>query len=215
MKTGFATLSALVFAFTVFGQSVIKRKLITGVYANEREFLAREPSITKPFKIVPNIDISFNETNAKMDTTETGITYQYLDSTQKHKNAFGFCDGTDIYLGAKRFGYDKMDFVGKYSFINTNYNYANGSFVPLILAAGPISLMSAAVLIGEVVKKPTKKYLFFINKSGKLHEATGQAIGWFLKDDKDLLDGFNAEKKYNNEVFKKYLMKMNERYPES
>jgi hypothetical protein len=44
-------------------------------------------------------------------------------------------------------------------------------------------------------------------------EATAQAIGFLLKKDKDFSKEYNAEKKLNNEVFKKYLLKMNERYP--
>ena len=55
--------------------------------------------------------------------------------------------------------------------------------------------------------------IFYFNKNGEFLEATPQAIGFLLRKDKDFLKEYNAEKKVNNIVYKKYLLKMNERYP--
>lgn len=222
MKIAFSILTGLLFTINLFGQdSIPKTKLPIGIYVTEKEFVERKPSITKPFKIVPDIEIRFDKDNEKNDTIKNGLTYQFLDSTTKLEQAiFGVSDGTDMYVPNKE-GLKKFEYVGKFSFF-TLVLYEQLGVHPLILLTNPFSLATTLIVaasttaLSDAVKPvsiASKVMLIFYNKKGKSHEATGQAIGWLLKDDKDFLQEFNAEKKYNNEVFKKYLMKMNERYP--
>jgi hypothetical protein len=209
MKTIISTLFGLVFALMIFGQnSIPKTKLPIGIYVKEKEFLERKPSITKAFKVVPYTDTTFYVDINKYDTIKKGITYQFLDSTPKPKHTYGFYDGVNMYFDR---GDSPFDFVGKFSFITytvrpdrNRINFGMG-------------LLGIAVSLANRTAVNPKQYsaIFYYNRKGELTEATTQAIYWLIKNEKDFLKEWHAEKNYDNEVFKKYLIKMNERYPES
>ena len=57
-----------------------------------------------------------------------------------------------------------------------------------------------------------KRMLFYVNKDGDISEATNTSIWFFLKKDKELLKEYDSEKVFNIETFKKYLIKMNNKY---
>jgi hypothetical protein len=46
-----------------------------------------------------------------------------------------------------------------------------------------------------------------------LIKATTQAIAFMIRKEKDFAKEFSEEKMKNNDTYKKYLLKMNERYP--
>lgn len=149
------------------------------------------------------MDSTFNDEINAYDIEEHGVTYKFLDSSKKLKNVYGFFDGNNMYWGDRKRGYFKFDYIGRFSFATTN-----GFRNPPLL--GKYSVSS---VINRAIAKP-HDMVFYFNKNQKWLEATGQSISWLLKNDKDFIDDFNAEKKYSNEVFKKYFVKMNERYPE-
>ena len=66
--------------------------------------------------------------------------------------------------------------------------------------------------VGEIAS--TKKHMIcFFNKKGKYLQATKESVGYLLKDEKDLIEAYEHEKKFNSIVYTKYLILMNQKYP--
>jgi len=80
--------------------------------------------------------------------------------------------------------------------------YGSGLGVGILLVQALDDLLSSA-----------KEMVFYFNKNGKLLEATPQSIGFLLRSDNELHDAFLKEEKMNNDVFRKYLIAMNNKYP--
>jgi len=98
-----------------------------------------------------------------------------------------------------------MSYLGKYSF----YIYKDYS---KIKATSPIYVL---IRTGNTDDLSTlfNNSIMFYNEKGKLKKANNQSIGWLIRKEKDFLNEYNKELFLDNNVFKKYLIKMNERYP--
>ena len=182
------------------------QNLNRGIYFTYDDFVKNIPSITDSFIVVKDYYINTNE-GSIIDSTFNGYTFKLLDSTKKAKKVFGFFDGERFFIDTKR-GivlrsqkyFTPVDYIGKYSFIELN-------------SKKPVTLLSLGwgVLVDDIISKK-KKVLLYINKDGELSEATAASIWFFLKKDKDFLKEYDLEKKSNIEIYKKYLIKMNEKY---
>lgn len=198
--------------------SLTTKKLKTGIYKEWEEFIHNTPSVTSPFYVVPNYrkneegeDSSVN--NNGSDTLILNYHYEFLDSNIKQKRAVGFFDGTRMFVPVlfpeqflstfKTPPFRPVDYIGRFPFIAIVRK-------PIYLVSDPISLVIG--LVDAVVSHP-KEEIWYFNKKGKFILATPQAIAFLIQNDKDLAKEFSAEKEKTNAVFKKYLIKMNERYP--
>jgi hypothetical protein len=169
-----------------------------GIYKTYQEFLDNKPSITKPFKLV--IDTSIN--NKHHDTLYKVSTYKFFDGAKRIKNIWGLCDSGVLYANTDA-GFVPLTFSGKYSFIIFNEkNRFQGISPETVVLSALDNLLS-----------PSKKQLIYFKENGDAIIATDQAIGWLLRKDKDLVEAFNKEAKTSIQVYRKYLLAMNERYP--
>jgi hypothetical protein len=207
-----AVLFFLIFISTfLFSQDTLTplrtlQNLKRGIYFTYDEFAKNIPSISDSFTVIKDLKISTYE-DGTSDSTFNGYTFKFFDSTKKVKKVFGFFDGERFFIDPKRGivlrtkkHFTPVDYIGKYPFIELN-------------SKKPITLLTLGwgVLVDDIISKK-KKVLLYINKDGELSEATPASIWFFLKKDKDFLKEYDLEKKANIEVYKKYLIKMNEKY---
>lgn len=195
----------LIFTIPSFGQDIDSvRKSKIGIYQTFEELQAGKPSITKDFKI----DRQYYILN--IDTVVTGYTYHFIDSSPIVTKGFGLYDGNHFYIMHKKGVLEMMTQEGKFPY---KVYYAVKPDVKggdIVNAA--IGIEGAVGLLDKMISSP-KDVIIYFNKKGKIMEATPQSIGVLLRSDKDFLKEYEKEKKYNNEVYIKYLKKMNERYP--
>lgn len=179
--------------------------LVSGIYRNEKEFIDNNPSIKVKAIVTPKY-----KTNNKNDTTS--ITYEakffnanFNDSAKQMRNSFGFCDGKNRFIERDGAYYIIKGF-GKYP-----YFYEDSPFAFTFIDGNPL-IMVTSILVSTTSNLITPKVLVYYNKKGILRNATEQSIGFLLKQDKDLEKAFYKERPMNNNVFRKYLDKMNQRY---
>lgn len=170
-----------------------------GLYKTEKAFLRKEPSESKAFSISPVYAVK------NKDSVLVGYKYNYLDSSPRMRWYYGLFDGKDFYLRVKFDLLQKFDHLGKYPFITL---IKGGDF--------PFSsnLAFLAIALAENLLAGVNEEIWYFNKNGTFLQATKQAMFFLLRDEKDLYSQFAEEKVYNNNVFRKYLLKMNERYPD-
>jgi hypothetical protein len=175
-----------------------------GFYKSYEELTTNSPSLIKEFKVIWSYSV-----NSDGDSVATGFTYLLPDSGKIKEKIYGFCDGRKVYLRYSNNTFLQMDYVGRFSFIALNRSYLESLFT----ASSTTSTVLSILLFAPIFIPFSEEDICYFNKKSEFKHATVQAISWLLRDDKDFLKEFNAEKKINNEVFKKYLIKMNERYP--
>lgn len=168
-----------------------------GLYRTEKEFLRKEPSVVKSFKIIPVYRFS------KKDTIITAYTYQFLDSSSPLRNYYGLFDGKNMYLRREFNNLCKFDCLGKYSFITLRKS-RNLAFH---------NLLSLGISAADKLMAGVNEEVWYYNKKGIFLLATKQAMFFLLRDEEDLKRCFIEEKVYTNDVFRKYLFIMNQRYP--
>lgn len=199
--------SLLFFTNTSIAQDIdsAKRSKI-GIYQTFEELQAGKPSVTKSFRL----DTTWYILN--VDTVIEGYSYRFMDSSKRLSQPFAMFDGKDIYLYFKNkvkfnliSGIRVMDYPPKMF----QKSYGKGK-IPFIII-GRTTYISDLGLADAIISD--KNEIWYVNKNGKFLQATPQAIGVLLRNEKDLLKEFEKERKYNNEVYVKYLQKMNERYP--
>lgn len=213
MKGPFFSILLSCITFTALSQEIqtpasTLNKLKPGIYQFWEEFINNVPFIKDPFTVTTNYYIT-----EEKDSVIKNYNYKFLDSTIKHKKAFGFFDGKNMYvediltrhfinIGNKQ-QFLKMNYIGRFPFIVINRKTVFIGGEPITMVAG---------VIDALISQP-KEEIWYFNKKGSFLQATTQAIGYLLIKDKDLRQEYIAEKKYNNQIYKKYLLKMNERYP--
>ena len=97
----------------------------------------------------------------------------------------------------------KFDCLGKYSFIT-------------LRKGGDLAfhnLLSLGISITEKLMAGVHEEIWYYNKKGTFLLATKQAMFFLLRDEEDLKRYFIEEKTYTNNIFRKYLLIMNQRYP--
>lgn len=177
-----------------------------GIYYTYESFCKNAPNISDSFSIEKDYSIYVDD-NIKSDSTFKGYILKLIDSTKKVKKVFGIYDGKDLFLDTKRGlvirftkHFTPVDYIGKFPFIEIN-----GKKPWTILGAGLYAVFD------EIISKK-KRILLYINKDGDFSEATNTSIWFFLKKDKEILKEYEAEKVFNIDTFKKYLIKMNDKY---
>ncbi len=212
-------------------QPLTNRKV--GIYATYQEFLKNEPSITKAFAVIPIFYID----KVKMDSTIVGFTYRFQDSSKPFKKVWGLYDGDKTYYNLDYLSLIPFSYTGRYSMViqdtGTHRMSYDGSQFSSILGGAYGTYNAAKVGLGLMGLgvfvldnwilnsnkddnrpiKITKKTVMYINRKGELMSTTGQAIGFFLRGEKDLSQAFNKEKMATADVYIKYIMAMNARYP--
>jgi len=218
----FIAVSIIISSLSAFSQDTARSVVLKfGIYESYDDVLKNSPSFTLPFQVFPSYktivkdriigDLPTGESirdTLSIDTVLMGYYYLLPKGAVEPKKVFGFYDGRQLYIDVKR-GIDvrsrrlfvPLDYIGRYSFVVTD-------------AKKPVTYFNLGVgaLLDQALSKK-KETIFYFNKDGEFTQATAQAIGFLLRKDKDLYKEYNAEKKLNNQVFKKYLIKMNERYP--
>ena len=205
---------------TVFSQNPIPQvtagnKLKIGLYKEWNEFINNTPFITSAFVVIPKYQTNAKENNetdtsSANEATDTLNDYGYRlsDTTIRQKRIFGFFDGNRMYVAKYLFSeslleylkkprYVAVDHIGRYAFVTVDMKRL---------------YLSGLGVVDALISNP-KSEIWYFDKKGTFRQATGQAIFFLLKKDKDFLKEFNAERNVTNEVLKKYLIKMNERYP--
>lgn len=187
----------------IYNCSQLKR----GFYKNYEEYINNSPSGSVEFTTV-------HLTKSKSDTTIIGAEYKLVDSLQRLKNVWGFCDGESVFveynnsLFVKRFW--KLE-IGIYPFFT--YKYKD------IYGPGLIKLITIA--------EPAQFLLMLITDKGKFREPDIKLMRKILKDEPTLLKKFRTyTDRYDNldpyepvpeeisleklKIIKEFLIKINE-----
>ena len=167
------------------------------VYKTYQDFLNNNPLISKSLRLV--------HVKAKYKPANQRLTYEFIDSSAIYKDAWGVFDGDKVYYNSGSDIYIPLIFAGRYSFyIYKDYSKLTATS-PVYIAVRSGGLDSSFTMFDYSI--------MFYNEKGKLKKANNQSIGWLIRNDKDFVQEYDKETVLNNDVFKKYLLKMNQRYP--
>lgn len=169
----------------------------TGIYKTYQEFVDNKPSITKPFALM--VDTSIDE--ERHDTVFRKPTYRYIEDKKRIKNVWGLCDSSIVYRNIEGRFVPVSYYIGKYPFIV--FDEKNR------LEGGTIGTLGLSAI--DVLMSPSRKQLIYFKENGDAITATDQSVAWLLRKEKDLVEAFNKEPKSNVEIFRKYLLLLNER----
>ena len=182
--------------------------LKAGIYQTEWQFIHNSPSILEPFSFKP-----FKAYSSYDDTVWVTFGYHFDDLSEENRDVYGFSDGKETYIRLKEYEkvsdrhrtYFRVVRIGKYPFVSVLYNNKmNWSFTPEI---GSLVMTGVNNLYAD-----DKVRLYYFDMKGKWL-VTRKEILYLLKNEPDLLKEFKDEKELDNKTFKKYLLKLNERYP--
>jgi hypothetical protein len=190
---------------SLYAQQPTQRQ--TGIYKTYQEFLDNKPSITKPFALMVDTSIDFE----RHDTTFSS-SYRYIENKKRIKNVWGLCDSGVVYANTDD-GLVPISYTGRYSFIVFEEKNTMSVGIPLTSVAIPTAVGFTVLMGLDNLLSPSRKRLLYYNAKGEAIIASDQSIGWLLRKDKDLSVAFNNEVKTNIQVYRKYLLAMNERYP--
>ncbi len=181
-----------------------------GIYFTYEAFCKNAPNISDSFSIEKDYRTDEND-NIKSDSTFKGYILKLVDSTKKVKKVFGVFYEKEFYLctykGSLLFPqkkYTPVDYIGNFPFMDSYSKKVTGLF--------GYSLTTLAISALDQAISKNKHMLFYVNKDGDISEATNTSIWFFLKKDKEILKEYEAEKVFNIETFKKYLIKMNDKH---
>jgi len=209
MNRLFFLILSILLSSILFAQDSLKSPLANlkkGIYYSYSHFISNKPTSTSPLAIDTILD--YNET----DTFISGYDYHFLDSSDKPKDLFSLYDGKNLYLYfGSSLKFSLMTGLRKMSYPSHLFQKADGGRFPYILLGRPVFISINGLV--DAAASINKQELWYFNKEGKFLKATAQAIGVFLRSEKDLLKEYEKEKRYNNEVYIKYLIQMNQRYP--
>jgi hypothetical protein len=187
-----------------------------GVYLSFKEFIDNKPSLEKPFTVLPvptpeKLRKRFN------DSLVFGYYINFIDTLFTPKPYYGFSDGKYMYTIFGDGMYYKFEGTGKYSYFtvyssrdgNPNTNFINYGI------SGPFDLgMSAGLSVLSKLSYKLRKSFYVYSSEQEFYELkTFDILGRILKKDKDLYKEYGDERTYNIEIYKKYLDKINKRYP--
>jgi hypothetical protein len=183
-----------------------------GIYQGWEEFKTNLPGINSSF----SIDTHYTRALSMPDTFQNRYYCRFDDSTIKLTKVFALFDGINLYMPEFASGDTillvKLPCSGKFPFIVEYYKSTTGILPAsdLFSIAGLVEL--TAKTLDRAVSVP-QKTVFYLNDKGKFHEATPQSIRFLLRNEKDLVEEFDNEPKLAVDVYIKYLIKMNQRYP--
>lgn len=191
-NTTLLMLLLLGFSLVTFGQ-LQTTNLKKGFYKSYDDFEDNDPAkgelpMLKQFVKINKIDAKYSDTLYQTESEED--------------KPFAIYDGTDLYIKAEDSLYRKMHYIGKYPFVKiTTKVHLEGRWV--YVNKSPV---------WEDEHDEVQSYVAFINKNGNWDAIGFESIRELLKGNRDLIVDFDKEK-WNNDIFMKYLLKMNERYP--
>jgi hypothetical protein len=140
------------------------------------------------FVRINNLDKRYNDTLYKLEAGS--------------KNPFAIYNGKNLFVRTEDTLYRKMDYIGRYPFVKiTTKVHLEGRWVTVNKTP-----------IFEEEHDEVQSNTWFIDKKGNWARMGFESIRDLLKGNHDLIVDYDKEK-WNNEVFMKYLLKMNERFP--
>jgi hypothetical protein len=167
--------------------------LKTGAFKNYDDYtdndVSKQESLElKPFIRVNTVDKKYSDTLYRLEAVS--------------KIPFAIYDGKKLYIRTEDTLYRKMDHIGRYPFVTiTTKVHLEGRWVTVNKTP-----------IFEEEHDEVQRYTWFIDRDGKWARTGFESIRQLLKGNHDLIVDYDKEK-WNNEIFMKYLLKMNERYP--
>ncbi|MCW3108232.1 MAG: hypothetical protein JWQ09_2738 [Segetibacter sp.] len=192
-----------------FGQDSLVSNTTTKprVFITMKEFHDVKPSKTYSLKM-----ISKSYKDSYIVDSVVGTYYCQLKDSVVLKEGFAILDSSNLFLIFSNLKdtaiFIKVDYAGRYPF----YAIRTKSISKGIYGPGLVGLVVSAADAALYPQQP-KEVIAFINRKGNLTDASPVSIGILLRKDKDFEKEYNSEKRLNNETFKKYLIKMNKRYP--
>lgn len=188
-----------------------------GIYLTKQEFVNNSPSVKDSFYIVPNTTPEKFKKKFK-DSLVFGFDIRFADTTKRLDTFYyGFSDGNNMYLHFEKMTSYKAEGAGKFCYLIlyccvSEYSGSRTSFYFPSQPAASLGFSTAFLLLANSASKITRGF-YFENRDGELIDLkTFDVLGRFLKKDRDLYKEFEDEPKYNLNVYKKYLDKMNARY---
>ena len=190
-----------------------------GIFKTFKEFTNNQPSILDSFEIEAQLQTDYFEDKTS-NTILLGFLFKYPATKQSVKRIYGGYDGKNLYIDfdqhdivqIKRRYFLPVTYIGRFAFIE--YKRYDDEFYELIPADSiETKFLSHRSNFSWPYIRKDKIILFYINHSGKIVEANQWTFTSLLKHDKDLLEAYKSEKIVTIHTFKKYLYKMNERYP--
>jgi hypothetical protein len=177
MKKQFLTLVVLLPLFAI-GQDKIYNaaELKRGIYKSYKEFISNAPSVTEEFTV------------KNKSTVRGGSPFDFeLKDRSKVDGAYGFCDGTNVYLkGLRMGGYCKVEYIGHYPF----FNYVTHG----------VGLAAMAV----------PGHLVIVDENGTYHDGTVNYVSKFIRSkNPTLADEFDKLEDRKSKRAE-YLIKLNE-----
>jgi hypothetical protein len=166
--------------------------LKTGWYKSYDDFTENDPKSTEIPVLTPFVRIN------KLDVKYSDTLYKIV----AEKQPFAVYDGRNLYIQSEDSLYRKMDYVGKYPYVKiTTKVHLEGRWIYVNKTP-----------VWEDEHDEVQSHVAFINRKGKWDAIGFESIRELLKGNRDLIVDYDKEK-WNNDIFMKYLVKMNERYP--
>jgi hypothetical protein len=177
MKKRFLTLVILLPLIT-FGQDKIYNatELKKGIYKSYNEFINNFPSVTQEFTV------------KNKSTVRGGSPFDFESKDgSKVDDAYGFCDGTNVYLkGLRMGGYCKVEYIGRYPF----FNYVTHG----------VGLTAMAV----------PGHLVIVDENGKYQDGTVNYVSKFIRSKNPALADEFDKLEDRKSKRAEYLIKLNE-----
>lgn len=181
-----------------------------GIYITYQDFLSNKPNITKPFKMVSDTSIDYEY----HDTSYGRLSYIFLDGSKRVKDIWGLRDSGRVYVKLKSTGLIELENMGRYPFVIFEPKTHSGILLSPYLVGAAIS---TGLLVANLASKKVgigNNVSGYFNEKGKCVVIESKYdMQRLLRPEKDLYDAFWDEKKKNLEVYRKYLLLLNKRYP--
>lgn len=169
-------------------------RLKTGVYKDYDDFADNDPKSTELPQLKRFVRIN------RLDPKYSDTLFQLVISEGK-KQPFALYDGQALYVSTDDTLYRKMDVIGRFPYVRqTTKVHYEGRWVTVNKSP-----------IWQDEHDEVQSWISFVNRKGKLEGMGFESIRELLKGNHDLIVDFDKEK-WNEQVFLKYLTKMNERY---
>lgn len=219
MKNLFFILIKILVCLNIFAQdtAALKRfSLPRGIYYSSKTFFEKKPDIDKPFEVLVN-----NGSGSGNGLADHGYSFKVDDSIKITQDVFGFYDGKDMYIrvdnGVRRNGPGiyTVDVIKIDEFFKLS---GLGRFPYIFIKSASFFKQQHRIAIETTdtafLTNINRIELYYFSRKRQLIKATPDGIGFLLKGDKDLYESYGNEPRKSTEVLRKYLDKLNERYPD-
>ena len=177
----------------IYNSNLLKK----GFYKNYQEYLDNAPSVTPAFTSI----LQFIKDGK--DSIVTGARYSTSNGTAI-TGAWGFCNGTDVFIG-------KRISIFKKRFLKAQYIGRNPFFISWHKDIYVLGEQATDTTAGTA---PARYDLMFINPEGKVKKASYSNLKNLFAATPDLLRKFTTERAFTNKIKTEYLVLFNEKFIE-